>query len=159
VKSPVGQIYKVKKFRDFMNKLKVVEHNAIIFYQRRKNFFSCPTRNRKSTMSAGVTGSQNFAKVVCWLFTWSAQLCWKVCLFLLLLKTRHSKMIVLEYKHKTHTRSYHLRKRIIQDSEVAKSSEHILHQSRYLPEYKRNERIVKRRIECRNQHIENFKTR
>lgn len=87
-KSPVCQNYNVKKFRDFMNRLKVLEHNAIIFYQRRKNFFSCPTRNRKSPMSAGVTGSQNFAKVVCWLFTWSAQLCWKVCLFLLLLKTR-----------------------------------------------------------------------
>lgn len=41
-------------------------------YQSREYFLSCSTWHRKSTMSAGVTGSQNFAKVVCWLFTWSA---------------------------------------------------------------------------------------
>lgn len=38
-------------------------------------------------MSACITGSQGFAKVVCWLFTLSAQLCRKVCLLLLLLQT------------------------------------------------------------------------
>lgn len=58
---------------------------AKIIYQWRKHFFSRPTRNRESSMSAGITCSQSFAEIICWLFAGGAQFSGQVCILLLLL--------------------------------------------------------------------------
>jgi hypothetical protein len=85
-KSCRSKLWRVEKLIDLVN-IKLCSMNFWqVFYQWRKHFLSCAARHGESSMSACVTSSQSLAEVVCWLFTRSAQLCWKVSLFLLLLQ-------------------------------------------------------------------------
>lgn len=87
-KSPVGHNYNVMlKWFERVTLLTSYSITMTKFYQWRENFFSCTARNRETPMSACITGSQNFAKVVCRLFICSSQLCRMICLLLLILKS------------------------------------------------------------------------